>query len=97
MSRADEATKADWSFLFRPEVCEGIHNVARVSAEASGMDGKDLAQDLSLWLAVRPEVQKKEDHLVVLDLKMAARTLRRINTRRNELVTTLPFEEDHAE
>lgn len=97
MSRVSEATVADWSFLQRPDVCDGISRIARRDAEAAGVDEGDLLQDLRLWLAVRPEKQVGDDVVVVLRVKNAAQSFRRKAASRREAVTFVPYLESDCE
>ena len=91
MSRVSEATVADWSFLQRPDVCDGISRIARRDAEAAGVDGEDLLQDLRLWLAVRPEEQVGDDEVVVLRVNNAAQSFRRKAASRRKVATFATF------
>ena len=95
-NRVDEATTADWSFVGNPSLMAALGKVARKAADLGDFDAEDLAQDLMLWLAVRPEVQAKEEFQIVLDLRMAVREMRRTRGRRAELVTITHLEDEAA-
>lgn len=91
--RSDTATTADWSFVDRPEVMKGLDKVAQLAGEWEGFDADDVRQDLYLWLGVRPEVQAKPDHFVVLDLRQAVQTMSRKAGARGDKLDLIPLEE----